>query len=182
MRAVKLANFDSSLEVRKATLSADFWILSKDCGEENILTIPWTTVVKALVTSNSMSKSIPRLCLLVGFGFGLGLGRLGLGCGYLKAGILYCSVTWYRSVVKILRLYWTWRRFRARKWMFLLAPVHRPIFVVLCCMNAGENDQSSWGHWCLLRSCQYCQSLFVGHDLQIWNHVNWTRFANMKSC
>ena len=47
---VKLLNFASSLDVLNAILSTDFWILSKDLEEENMLTTPWTMHgVKALV-------------------------------------------------------------------------------------------------------------------------------------
>ena len=45
---VKLLNFASSLDVLNAILSTDFWILSKDLEEENMLTTPWTMVLRHL--------------------------------------------------------------------------------------------------------------------------------------
>ena len=52
----KPSNFDSNLDVSKANFFTDFYILSKDLGDEKMLIIPSTIVVRHWNTSIFMSK------------------------------------------------------------------------------------------------------------------------------
>ena len=88
--SANLSNFDSSLDVSKAKFLTDFCILSKDLGDEKMLTIPSTIVVKHWNTLIFMSKCTLLFVLDVIFVGGI-------------LGLLYFVWTDSRSASNILR-------------------------------------------------------------------------------